>query len=175
MTPAALVFYALAGVMLGSAVMVITRRNPVHSALYLVLTFLSMAGIFVLLEAEFVAAVQVLVYAGGIMVLFLFVVLLVGLHKLDGPARTWQALAGVGATALIVVMVLSAIGDWQMAIAPDGDVLRAGGGNLQAVGRLLYTSYLLPFELASILLLVAMVGAVLLALRRDSGSGSHTL
>jgi NADH-quinone oxidoreductase subunit J len=175
MASAALVFYALAGVMLGSAVMVVTRRNPVHSALYLVLTFLSMAGIFVLLEAEFVAAVQVLVYAGGIMVLFLFVVLLVGLHRLEGPARTWQALAGVGATALVVLMVLSAIGDWQMEIAPNGDALREGGGNLQMVGRLLYTSYLLPFELASVLLLVAIVGAVLLALRRDPGTGSHTL
>jgi len=175
MTPAALLFYALAGVMLGSAVMVVTRRNPVHSAIYLVLTFLSMAGIFVLLEAEFVAAVQVLVYAGGIMVLFLFVVLLVGLHRLGGPARTWQALVGVGATALVVLLVQSAIGDWQMEIAPNGDVLREGGGNLQAVGRLLYTSYLLPFELASVLLLVAMVGAVLLALRREAGPGGDTL
>jgi len=175
MTPAALLFYALAGVMLGSAVMVVTRRNPVHSAIYLVLTFLSMAGIFVLLEAEFVAAVQVLVYAGGIMVLFLFVVLLVGMHRLEGPARTWQALVGVGATALVVLLVQSAIGDWQMEIAANGDVLREGGGNLQAVGRLLYTSYLLPFELASVLLLVAMVGAVLLALRREAGPGSDTL
>jgi len=161
--------------MLGSAVMVVTRRNPVHSAVYLVLAFLSMAGIFVLLEAEFVAAVQVLVYAGGIMVLFLFVVLLVGLHRLEGPVRTWQALAGVGATALVVLMVQSAVGDWQMEIAANGDVLREGGGNLQAVGRLLYTTYLLPFELASILLLVAMVGAVVLALRREPGSNSSTL
>ncbi len=162
----ALVFYGLSAVMVGSAVMVITRRNTVHSAVFLVLSFLAMAGIFVLMEAEFVAAVQVLVYAGGIMVLFLFVVLLVNLEVRWGPAWTWQAAVGSGLAVVLVLFLLSGLMDWHPTAVPDAPSFRAMGGNLQAVGMLLYQEYLLPFELASVLLLVAMVGAVLLALGR---------
>ena len=169
MGPGALVFYGLSGVMVGSAIMVITRRNTVHSAVFLVLSFLAMAGIFVLLEAEFVAAVQVLVYAGGIMVLFLFVVMLVDLEVRWGPARTWQAVVGSGLTVLLVLLLLSSLRDWHPSAVLEAPSFREMGGNLQAVGMLLYQKYLLPFELASILLLVAMVGAALLALGRKQG------
>jgi NADH-quinone oxidoreductase subunit J len=164
----AFVFYVLSGVMVASAVMTITRRNAVHSAVFLVLSFLCLAGIFVTLEAEFLAAVQVLVYAGGIMVLFLFVVMLVNLDRARGPSRSWQAVLGVLFVAVLVLFLLSTVVDWRPTAVPEATAFRAGGGNLQAVGSLLYQDYLLPFEVASLLLLVAMVGAVILGLRRES-------
>jgi NADH-quinone oxidoreductase subunit J len=163
----AAVFYVLAAVMVASAVMTITRRSAVHSAVFLVLSFLCLAGIFVILEAEFLAAVQVLVYAGGIMVLFLFVVMLVDLDRSDGPSRTWQAALGSLLVVGLVLLLMSTVVDWRPPSVPEAPAFRAGGGNLQAVGMLLYQDYLLPFEVASLLLLVAMVGAVILALRRE--------
>jgi NADH-quinone oxidoreductase subunit J len=167
MGPGGYLFWGLAGVMLGSAVMVVTRRNPVHSAVFLVLAFLAMAGLFVLLEAEFVAAVQVLVYAGGIIVLFLFVIMLVNLEADWRPSRTWQAALGTGLSVLLVLLLMSAALGWHPEAAGEASAFREHGGNLQAVGQSLYTDFLLPFELASVLLLVAMVGAALLALRRE--------
>jgi NADH-quinone oxidoreductase subunit J len=167
MEPGAIVFYLLAAVMVASAVLTITRRNPVHSAVFLVLCFLALAGLFVLLEAEFIAAVQVLVYAGGIMVLFLFVVMLVSLQRDWGPSRNWQAALGSLFVLVLVLLLLSTFVDWRPEAVPEADAFREGGGNLQAVGMALYRDYLLPFEVASILLLVAMVGAVVLALRRE--------
>ncbi len=163
----AVVFYVLAGAMVASAVMTITRRNAVHSAVFLVFSFLCLAGIFVTLEAEFLAAVQVLVYAGGIMVLFLFVVMLVNLDGSDGPSRTWKAALGSLFVVGLVLMLMSTAVDWHPPSVPEAPSFRAGGGNLQAVGDLLYRDYLLPFEVASLLLLVAMMGAVILALRRQ--------
>ena len=106
----AAVFYVLAAVMVASAVMTITRRSAVHSAVFLVLSFLCLAGIFVILEAEFLAAVQVLVYAGGIMVLFLFVVMLVNLDRSDGPSRTWQAALGSLLVVGLVLLLMSTVG-----------------------------------------------------------------
>ena len=171
-TVGAALFYALAGVMLGSALLVITRKNPVHSAVFLVLAFLAMAGIFVMLQAEFVAAVQVLVYAGGIVVLFLFVVMLVNLDEDWGPSRTWPAVLGGTIAVLLVVLLMSTVLDWHPEVAEDTSSFTAGGGNMQAVGNALYRDYLLPFELASVLLLVAMVGAVVLGLRRQEAPDS---
>ena len=167
MNPGAIVFYVLAAVMVASAVMTITRKSPVHSAVFLVLSFLCLAGIFVTLEAEFLAAVQVLVYAGGIMVLFLFVVMLVKLDEVEGTSRTWQAIGGSVVALLLVLVLMSALVDWRPTAVDDVSSFRVGGGNLQAVGAMLYRDYLLPFELASVLLLVAMIGAVVLALRRN--------
>ena len=166
MAPAAAVFYILASVALLSAVMVIWSRNVVHSAIYLVLTFLCVAGVYVLLRAEFVAAVQVLVYAGGILVLFLFVIMLVNLAAGTGRRvrvhATVSAVVGCAATALL--LYVSASGGLETSFGARTD-LSAQGGNLQAVGWALYTQYLLPFEIASVLLLVAMIGAILLAKR----------
>jgi len=162
--PAAAVFYILASVALLSAVMVIWSRNVVHSAIYLVLTFLCVAGVYVLLRAEFVAAVQVLVYAGGILVLFLFVIMLVNLAAGTGRRvrvhATVSAVVGCAATALL--LYVSASGGLETSFGARTD-LSAQGGNLQAVGWALYTQYLLPFEIASVLLLVAMIGAIVLA------------
>jgi NADH-quinone oxidoreductase subunit J len=165
MTSAAAVFYILASMALVSAVMVIWSRNVVHSAIYLVLTFLCVAGVYVLLRAEFVAVVQVLVYAGGIVVLFLFVIMLVNLKDALGKRvrvhATLSALVGIAATVLLLRVVLSG-GLPAASPAPALDP-SAQGGNLQQVGWALYQNYLLPFEIASVLLLVAMIGAIVLA------------
>jgi NADH-quinone oxidoreductase subunit J len=164
MTSAAVVFYLLASTALLSAVMVIWSRNVVHSAIYLVLTFLCVAGVYVLLRAEFVAVVQVLVYAGGIVVLFLFVIMLVNLKDALGPRvrvhATLSAVVGIAATILLLRVVTS--GELQ-AGSPGPADLSAQGGNLQQIGWALYQNYLLPFEIASVLLLVAMIGAIVLA------------
>jgi len=159
---AAVVFYVLAALAVTSAVMVIASRNAIHSAIYLVLSFLSMAGLYVLLEAEFVAVVQVLVYAGGIMVLFLFVIMLVNLRDAQAlRIRVHGTLsAAVGILAAGLILYTYSRGRIPPATGPS--VLREGG-NLQRVGEALLTQALLPFEIASILLLVAMVGAIVLA------------
>ena len=163
MTVSAAIFYVLASIAVLSAVSVIASRQPVHSAIYLVLTFLCVAAIYVLLQAEFVAAVQVLVYAGGIMVLFLFVIMLVNLKE---PAArglrlhaTVSGLAGMG----VLGMILYVYSHGSLVAAESGAPVLRQGGNLQAIGWSLYREYLLPFEIASILLLVAMIGAIVLA------------
>ena len=166
MDPTLAVFCVLASVALLSALMVIWSRNVIHSAIYLVLTFLCVAGVYVLLRAEFVAAVQVLVYAGGILVLFLFVIMLVNLTDALGPRvrvhATISAVVGAGAAALLMYAVTR--GNIKGAYSPM--ILQAPrlqDGNLQQIGQALYQDYLLPFEIASVLLLVAMIGAIVLA------------
>jgi NADH-quinone oxidoreductase subunit J len=156
------IFYLLAATAVGAAACVVRSRNAIHSAIWLVVSFLSIAGLYVLLEAEFVAAVQVLVYAGGIMVLFLFVIMLVNLR--DAAPRRFALRpaisAGVGIVAMGLLLHLFTRG--RPGPAPADSVLRQGG-NLEAVGEAMFRDYLLPFEIASILLLVAMIGAILLA------------
>lgn len=167
-----LMFYILAAVVVFSAVMVITRPNAVHSALWLVLTFFGVAGLFILQRAEFIAAVQVLVYAGGIMVLFLFVIMLVRIEKVEGFIRSRRRiaasfiLAALMAAAVGTVIALS--GQQADVPVPDSGLPRVpveGLGNLEAVGMVLLTNYLLAFELVSVLLLVAVIGAMVLCRR----------
>ena len=168
MGPAAIVFYILASVCAVSAVMVVTRRNPVHAALFLVLAFFCVAGIYVLMTAEFLAAVQVLVYAGGIIVLFLFVIMLVPLEgtRLSPPPARHLGLSMAVSALLAAVLIFV----FRKAPSPPflgkAATLTAGGGNMEAIGMELYQRYFLPFEIASVLLLVAMVGAVVLARHR---------
>jgi NADH-quinone oxidoreductase subunit J len=167
----AVVFYTLAAFILGFGVLVVTARNTVHSVLFLVANFLCVAVVFVMLAAEFLAIIQVLVYAGGIVVLYLFVVMLVNLKRppeapLDArrQSRAGFVLAAVLLAELSAILVYTA---GRPAPAPvPGPVAAAGIGNTEAVGMLLYTDYLIPFEVASMLLLVAMVGAIILA-RKD--------
>ena len=162
---AGIFFYVLAAMALFAAVMVVTRRNPVHSAMFLVFAFFCVAGIYVSLSAEFLAAVQVLVYAGGIVVLFLFVIMLVPLAPRISPLRLKQGVAALVVTALMAsaVLVVYEQARGHDGVGPEG----AGGrdGTIETIGVELYTRYLLPFEVASVLLLVAMVGAVVLARR----------
>ncbi len=167
----ALAFYVLAACILGFGVLVVTSRNPVHSVVFLVLDFLCVAALYVTLGAEFVAAIQVLVYAGGIVVLYLFVVMLVNVK------RPLEAFSGIGRHATLGLALAGAVLVETMAIAAWSRLSAAApasaaqtlpvSGNTEQVGWLLYTAYLVPFEVASMLLLVAMVGAIVLA-RKDS-------
>ena len=156
-----LFFYFFAALAVVGALMTITRRNAVHSAVYLVLTFVAISGIYVLLGAEFLFAVQVLVYAGGIMVLFLFVIMLVNLEE---PRRFSGGRLRLGASVALALLLFGALG---LAFLREGPAATApaaslGEGNLQLMGWVLYRQYLLPFEAVSLLLLVAMVGAIIL-------------
>ena len=160
-----LIFLLLALVALASAVMVVTRRNPVHAALYLVVTFFAVAAVYVVLHAEFLGVVQLLVYAGGIMVLFLFVILLVdrpGAAPAGKPRKVHVA-GSVLMTALVVGLLAAHFLRGGPAGSAGKELLSAEGGNLEAVAMALFRSYLLPFEAVSILLLVALVGAIVLA------------
>lgn len=164
----ALVFYGLAAFILGFAVLVVSTQNTVHSVLFLVLNFLFVAALYVTLGAEFLAVIQVLVYAGGIVVLYLFVVMLVNLKR---PPEQHQDRRRQGRLAMAlsgaVLAELAAILLYSFADVPAAGQtpVQVQGGNVETVGWLLYTDYLIPFELASILLLVAMIGAIVLAKR----------
>ena len=162
----AVLFYTLAAILVFFAIMTVTARNPVRAAVYLISSLLAVAGLFFLLKAEFVGTVQILVYVGGIMVLFLFVIMLVSVRDAQTKPRAgrrWKAALALGAVLSVEMMVLGARGakifETPAATAPPEGVTR----NTELVGEALYTTYLLPFEIASILLLVAMVGAVVLA------------
>jgi NADH-quinone oxidoreductase subunit J len=162
MSVAAVAFYLLAACAVGAAVMMIRSPSPIHSAIWLVTTFLSMAGLYLLFEAEFVAAVQVLVYAGGIMVLFLFVIMLVNLKDVpERRLRLGAALSGALALAL-AALILRLYARGHLQPATGASTLRSGG-NLEAVGQSMFKDALLPFEIVSVLLLVAMIGAIVLA------------
>jgi NADH-quinone oxidoreductase subunit J len=164
-----ILFYALAAFILGFGVLVVTGKNTVHCVLFLVANFLCVAVVYVLLGAEFLAVIQILVYAGGIVVLYLFVVMLVNLRLPPGTrldkrrqSRLGFALAAVMLAEISAILVYSsARPGTPVTAAPAGP----GLGNTETVGMLLYTDYLVPFELASVLLLVAMIGAILLARR----------
>jgi len=168
MTPVAptFFFYFLSAVAVISAILVITRRNPVHSALSLIMTLLSLAGLYLMLYAPFVAGVQIILYAGGIMVLFLFVIMLVNIERAEREYvfnHQWHVgvVAGLalGALLLFVYQKGSSIFPVNPAAPPEPQ-------NTQQVGMVLFQSYLLPFEIASLLLLVAIVGAVVMAKKR---------
>jgi NADH-quinone oxidoreductase subunit J len=164
----ALAFYTFAAFILGFGVLVVTARNTVHSIMFLVADFLFIAGLYVLLGAPFLAVIQVVVYAGGIVVLYLFVVMLVNLKRPPEAHQDRRRRGRLGmVVALVVLVELVAIAAYKYvspaaALAP---IAALGPDNVAIVGTMLYTEYLVPFELASILLLVAMVGAIVLARR----------
>jgi NADH-quinone oxidoreductase subunit J len=164
----ALIFYALGAVTLASAFLVVLLRRPLHNVLFMILTMIGLAGLFISLHAEFIAMVQLIVYAGAVMVLFLFVIMLLNLDQLqtrEGPRamRWWAgALIAVSVSGLILLSfkVLS-----PRAIRPMEQI--AGVSNTELLGKELFTTYLLPFEVASVLLLAAIIGAVIL-IRKQS-------
>jgi NADH-quinone oxidoreductase subunit J len=167
----AIAFYTIAAFVLGFAVLVVSTKDTVHSVLFLVLDFLFVAALYVLLGAEFLAAIQVLVYAGGIVVLYLFVVMLVNLKRppeahRDPNRRTRLGLA-LSVAVLVELGIIAVYGYLRPTSPLPGSVAAAMPvtGNTEEVGWLLYTSYLIPFEIASMLLLVAMIGAIVLAKR----------
>jgi NADH-quinone oxidoreductase subunit J len=189
-----LVFLVIGTIAVASSILVVAMRNPVHSALFLLLTFLCVAVLFVLRSAEFVAAVQVLVYAGGIMVLFLFVVMLINYRHLPeerAMSPVWLGGIGVGVAILLLLATVVRTGVYHDPVAnadqrlstvketyltehpTDPNILvkrtrERENRNAEAVGMALYTDYLVPFEVASLFLLVAMVGAIIIGKRELS-------
>jgi NADH-quinone oxidoreductase subunit J len=168
MTPVAtpFFFYMLSAVAILSAILVITRRNPVHSALSLIFTLLSLAGLYLMLYAPFVAGVQIILYAGGIMVLFLFVIMLINIERAQREmAFNQQWPIGI-LVSLVLGMLFVYVYKRGASILPSTPTLMPEPQNTQQVGLALFSNYLLPFEVASLLLLVAVVGAVVMAKKR---------
>ena len=162
-----IVFYMFAALIVFAALRVITARNPVHAVMFLVLAFISSAGIWLLLEAEFLAITLVLVYVGAVMVLFLFVVMMLDINMIRLRGGLWRwvlfgaALAGLMAFEMIWVLGSAETSSGMAPIKHAADY-----SNTKELGRLIYTDYVYPFEIAAVLLLVAMVAAIALTLRR---------
>jgi len=156
-------FILFGAIAVGGAIMVVTRKHPMASALYLILTLFAVAAIFVLRQAHFLAAIQVIVYAGAVVVLFIFVIMLVNVpeNKLPVERMTGMRLLGVVAAGLLILE--SAVLARRYAV-PAGSSVDAG--SVQAVGRALFTDYLLAFEITSVLLLAAVIGAIAMAKKK---------
>jgi len=166
-------FFAGAIGALGGAIAVIALRNPFYSVLALVVHLFSLAGLFLLLHAEFVAAAQVVVYAGAVMVLYVFVAAYVGGFEepLWDAIPVQRILAPLVAGALFIELSIAVLGSGLKSLGSEGAVIPIGFGSPEAVGRLLLERFLVPFEAASLLLLIAAVGAVVLAARRPQPEG----
>ena len=168
MSVEAVVFYVFAGALVFAASMVITVRNPVHAALFLIMSFFASAGLWLLLEAEFLAITLVLVYVGAVMVLFLFVVMMLDINLTvlrEGFAR-YLPVAFVVALGMMASLGLI-VGQDNFGLDAVGPATKAPASysNTEALGRVLYTDYVFPFEVAAIILLVAIVAAIALTLR----------
>lgn len=159
------VFYTLAAILLFAGVRVITTRNPVHAALFLVLSFFTAAGIWLLLEAEFLGIALVLVYVGAVMVLFLFVVMMLDINVDKLREGFWEYLPMAGFIGVLMVIEMAMVLGGKYFDTSDEVAKPLGYSNTAELGRVLYTDYLLPFELASVVLLVAIVAAIVLTLR----------
>ena len=171
---AALAFYAFAAILIASAVMVVTSRNPVHSVLFLILAFFNAAGLFLLAGAEFLAMILVIVYVGAVAVLFLFVVMMLDIDFTQ-LREGFQRYAPIGAIigAILLIELLMVVTTWRF--APEAMTLRLNPTptnitNAEALGRILYTDYIYLFQACGLILLVAMIGAIVLTLRDRPGT-----
>lgn len=162
MTPSLLFFIVIGAVSLASAVGVITSRVPIHSALFLLVNFVTLAVFYITLEAQFLAAAQVIIYAGGIVILILFVIMLIGSEKIETRAshRSWTPFVGI---LLGVILIASMIFAFMEAPSTETASSTLNGGAPETVGMSLFTEYILPFEMTAVLLLVALLGALLIA------------
>ena len=157
-----ILFASLSIIALFGAMMVIASKNPVYSVLWLILTFFAISGHYILLNAQFLAIVNIIVYAGAIMVLFLFVIMLMNLNKETAPSRNrWLKFAGAVSGGCLLLVLVAALRDTevklQIAEVKVGDI-----GLIKTLGQELFTNYVVPFEISSILFLSAMVGAVVI-------------
>lgn len=160
-------FYFLSALAIGSAILVVTSRNPVHSVLCLIITFFAISGHYILMNAQFLGIVNLIVYAGAIMVLFLFVIMLMNLNADTEPQKSkWMKMAGVVSGGCLLLVMVAALKNaevkGQSAQLIEGDI-----GLIEHLGRTLFTEYVVPFEISSILFLSAMVGAVVIG-KRDN-------
>jgi NADH-quinone oxidoreductase subunit J len=167
----AIAFYVFSTFLIAAAFMVVAARNPVHSVLFLILAFFNAAALFVLLGAEFLAMILVIVYVGAVAVLFLFVVMMldVDFAELKRGAQQYL-LPGIGVGGLLALELIFAIAlRWHIVTHPAAAAIPAGVSNTVALGRILYTDYVYYFEVAGLVLLVAMIGAIVLTLRKRPG------
>ena len=167
MNAQAALFYVFAAILVFAALRVVTARNPVHAALWLVLAFFTAAAHWLMLRAEFLAIALVLVYVGAVMVLFLFVVMMLDVN-FDNLRTQFRSYLPVGGTVFVLVlleMALALLGGNPVATA-GGSANVTGGGNTKALGSLIYTEYVYPFEIAAVVLLVAIVAAIALTHRQ---------
>jgi NADH-quinone oxidoreductase subunit J len=172
MEVAALFFYLFAGITVASAFMVIAARNPVHSVLFLILAFVNAAALFLMLGAEFLAMILVVVYVGAVAVLFLFVVMMLDLNTDSMREGFWKHLpvAAVIGALIAFEMGIVLMGGFQLAEAPVATPEQVQMGNSKLLGIEIYTNYLYPLQIAAVLLLVAIVAAIALTLRRRKDS-----
>jgi NADH-quinone oxidoreductase subunit J len=164
-----IIFLYFAVVILVSAALMITRRNPIHSVMFMLLLFFHIAGVFVLLNAEFLAAVQLIVYAGAILILYLFVAMLLNVDKESNAARAnryWPWMTAFG--ALIAAEIILLVSRGVFPAGADQPMRFAAGVGVRELGVALYQKYMVPFEVASVILLVGLVGAVMLAKKSSS-------
>jgi NADH-quinone oxidoreductase subunit J len=161
-------FYFLAIISVGSALMMVTRRNPVIAALYLILNFFALGGLYLTLNAQFIAFIQVLVYAGAIMVLFLFVIMLLNLGdvKLLGDKISYKKIIAAGLSFGLLMELIYIFGYARANLPASRFDKSVDLGTVENIGKELFTTFLFPFEVTSILLLAAIVGAVILAKRK---------
>jgi NADH-quinone oxidoreductase subunit J len=159
-----IIFYLLSAITIGAAIMVLISKNPVHSVLWLIVVFFAISAHYIMLNAQFLAIVNIIVYAGAIMVLFLFVIMLMNLGKETEPQKNiWVKIAGVsGGGCLFIVMILILLPqakelEGQQSLLNSGNI-----GLVKTLGKVLYSDYVLPFEISSVLFLSAMVGAVVI-------------
>ncbi len=150
---------------IGSAIMVVVSRNPVHSVLWLIVTFFAISGHYILMNAQFLGIVNLIVYAGAIMVLFLFVIMLMNLNAESEPQKSrWMKLAGIVSGGSLLLVLVAALKDAEV----KGQITQLNTGEIgliEVLGRSLFTDYVVPFEISSILFLSAMVGAVVIGRR----------
>ena len=168
MSPKLIIFYFLAAITLATAFLTIYSRNPIHSAIYLVICFFSIAGHYLLFNAQFLAIVHVIVYSGAIMVLFLFTIMLMNLNKEDEVHKPRITRLGAVVVFCLMSLVLIAIFINSKPIVGEYDITGEDFQSIKVLGKVLLNEYMVPFEFASILLLVAMIGTVLLSKKENT-------
>ncbi|MBI5197261.1 MAG: NADH-quinone oxidoreductase subunit J [Nitrospirae bacterium] len=162
-------FFYFAVVIVGSAVMVIVQRNPMHSALWLLCLFFHIAGLYVMLDAELLAAIQVVVYAGAILVLYLFAIMLLNIRREEITRQFHKGsslLLLIGVLILTEILMITGQAHFSGPVEKFSIAYIKQEGNAQVVGKVLFTQFLFPFEIASLILLIGMVGAIILAKKR---------
>jgi NADH-quinone oxidoreductase subunit J len=164
-----IMFYLLSGLAVFAALMVLLSKNPVHSVLWLIVVFFAISGHYIMLNAQFLAIVNLIVYAGAIMVLFLFVIMLMNLNSITEPGKhIWMKLAGVVAGGCFLIMLVSLASQAPEMTNKTVQMKEGNIGLIKELGKVLFSDFVLPFELTSALFLSAMVGAVVLGKKDDT-------